>query len=359
MPSGASDSAARLADAQAHLAAAREPRASGPGADRETLRRAYLDLLKLCLCDLTGPTTASVGAMPDGTVMARELYGDGRRLRSAGMDWPLQGLTMVGLRRLDDLQACVESVVTDGVEGDVIEAGAWRGGASILMRAALDTLGDERAVVVADSFQGFAAGARPDSDVDRLSSFDFLAVPQEEVRDSFARFGCDRNVELVPGFFEETLHALAGRPWAIVRLDADTYEATHEALGRLYPGLVRGGYLIIDDYSWFDGCRRAVDEFRDAHGIEEPLEPVDFTCVRWRRTSERPVAAPPPREATRPRAARAPAGERDPHVATAQEITLARELAGLREHLAAAEAELTRLRRTPWHRLRRRLGARP
>ena len=50
---------------------------------------------------------------------------------------------MIGLRRLDDLQACVESVVADGVEGDLIEAGVWRGGASILMRATLDTLGAE------------------------------------------------------------------------------------------------------------------------------------------------------------------------------------------------------------------------
>ena len=64
-----------------------------------------------------------------------------------GADWPFSGLTMVGLKRLDDLQACVESVVADGVEGDVIEAGAWRGGASILARATLDSLGaDDRLV---------------------------------------------------------------------------------------------------------------------------------------------------------------------------------------------------------------------
>ena len=46
------------------------------------------------------------------------------------------------------------------------------------------------------------------------------------MRDSFARFGLDRGVRLVPGFFEETLPALAGTRWAVVRLDGDTYEAT-------------------------------------------------------------------------------------------------------------------------------------
>ena len=164
------DNAAFLADARAHLAAAREPRADRAGPEAETLRRAYLTLLKLALCDLVGATTTSVGAMPDGTVMARELRGEDRRIRSAGLDWPLQGLTMVGIDRLDDLQACVESVVADGVDGDLIEAGSWRGGASILMRATLDSLGEARTVWVADSFHGFPA-TEPDEGAVLLSAY--------------------------------------------------------------------------------------------------------------------------------------------------------------------------------------------
>ena len=65
---------------------------------------------------------------------------------------------MVGLKRLDDLQACIESAVADGVQGDVIEAGVWRGGAAMLARATLDSLGEtDRTVWAADSFQGLAA----------------------------------------------------------------------------------------------------------------------------------------------------------------------------------------------------------
>jgi hypothetical protein len=205
------------------------------------------------------------------------------------MDWPLQGLTMVGLGRLDDLQSCVESIVAEGIEGDVIETGAWRGGASILVRATLDSLGDDRTVWVADSFQGFHPGDGADSEAVRLSAFDYLAVPVEEVRESFARLGCDRNVRFVPGFFEDTLAGLSGQRWAMVRLDADTYEPTRLGLEHLYPGLVPGGYLIVDDYGSFQGCRQAVDQFRSAHGITEPLEVVDSTCVRWRRS---PAATP-------------------------------------------------------------------
>src|SRR5919199_4754193 len=101
MTAGPSHSSARAEDGEALLATARAVRAAGPGAEAEALRTAYLELLKLCLCDLTGTTTTSVGALPDGTVLARELRGNERRLRPAGMDWPPQGLTMVGLARPD------------------------------------------------------------------------------------------------------------------------------------------------------------------------------------------------------------------------------------------------------------------
>jgi O-methyltransferase len=341
MTAGPSDNAAR--EARASLAAAREPRAATPGPDADALRRAYLDLLKLALCDLAGTTTQSVGALPERTVMSRELRGDERRLRAAGMDWPLHGLTMVGLARLDDLQACVESIVADRVEGDIIEAGAWRGGAAMLIRATLDTLGDDRSVVVADSFQGFPAGEPSGGELD---AFDFLSVPVEEVRDSFARLGLERGVELLPGFFEETLGGLAGRRWALVRLDADTYEPTREALQRLYPGLAVGGYLVVDDYGSFEGCRRAVDEFRSDHGITEPLERIDFTGVRWRRTSTASVEIPatPAADAPRPRTVER-AGVA--HVPSAQELELRREVEELRRRLQAVDAGglRTRLRR--------------
>jgi O-methyltransferase len=334
-----------LADAQAYLAAAREPRATAPGDD---LRRAYLDVLKIALCDLAGASTLSVGADEDGAVMSRELRDEGRRVRIAGMDWPLQGLTMVGLGRLDDLQGCVEAVAADGVAGDLIEAGSWRGGASMLMRATLDTLGEDRTVYVADSFQGFPQLDAADAHGARLSSFQFLAVPDEEVRESFARLGLDRGVELVPGFFEETLARFTGHPWAIVRLDADSYEATRFALDCLYPGLAVGGYLVIDDYGSFDGCRQAVDEFRAAHGISEPIEAIDHTGARWRRESDALVETAPAAPAAPPRAVDRP---RAVHVPTVRELELSAQVTTLQERLHAAEAQIG-LR--PW--LRRRLG---
>ena len=157
----------------------------------------------------------------------------------------------------------------------------------------------------------------------RSRTYDFLAAPLDEVQESFERLGVAEGVRFVPGFFEATLPPLAGGRWAIVRLDADTYEPTKVALQSLYPGLAVGGYLVLDDYGSFPECRRAVDEFREQHGITEPIERIDPTGVRWRRESEAPLdveveAATPPRAVAR---------ERSTHVPTEREVELARELA--------------------------------
>jgi Macrocin-O-methyltransferase (TylF) len=342
----------RLAQARASLEAARLPHARGPEPGIAELRAAYLDLLKLSLCDLAGSGTTSVGRTPDGQVMARELEGDQLKLRSAGMDWPLHGLTMVGLARLDDLQACVESVVENGVEGDLIEAGAWRGGASILMRATLDSLGEERAVWVADSFQGFPAVEPEHRRDDELDVFDFLAVAEEEVRGHFARFGTERGVRFVPGFFEDTMRDLARERWSVVRLDGDSYDATWLTLQSLYPGLSVGGHLIVDDYGALDECRQAVEEFREGNGIDEPLEQIDWTCVRWRKEADRPLRTelPAPRggQANGSAPSRPVARPEGSRVPTIDELELRRQISELEQRIAGLEDELEWLRGSPF-----------
>jgi O-methyltransferase len=340
-----------------------EIRAVGPGPQPARLRAAYLELLKLALCDLAGTGTVSVGRMEDDRVFSRELAGEQLQVRANGMDWPLNGLTMIGLARLNDLHSCVESAIAEGVEGDLIEAGTWRGGASILMRATLDSLGaDDRTVWVADSFQGFPkpdAESYPEDELNDLDMFDYLAVPLDEVRANFARFGCERGVRFVPGFFEQTMPGLRGHRWSLVRLDGDTYESTWLALESLYPGLALGGHLIVDDYGAFEECRRAVDDFRREHGIEEPLEQVDWASARWRRASGTPIESSEHPDAPDPdggASARAVSRRGEASVPSLRELELEREL-------AQARAEIDHLRRPALARAaaraRRRLGRSP
>jgi hypothetical protein len=184
-----------------------------------------------------------------------------------------------------------------------------------------------------------------------MRAIDYLAPVLEDVKGYFARFGCERGVEFVPGFFEETLEGLSGHRWSVVRLDADGYAATRLALDVLYPGLSVGGYVIIDDYfhPHLGVCRRAVDEYRAQHGIEEPIERIDWVGARWRRESAVPSRAPgePPAGGFRPSSPPVASERTGQRIPTEHELQLQNELAELQTRLDAATEELARARRSP------------
>lgn len=208
--------------------------------------------------------------------------------REFGVDWPAHAETMVGLRRLDNVEHCVQEVIRDRVPGDLLEAGVWRGGTAIFMRAALASLGEaDRRVWVADSFQGLPkpdARAFPaDAGLD-LTGFSELAVGVHEVRANFSKYGMlDDRVEFLPGWFKDTLASAPIEQLAILRLDGDLYESTIDALDALYPKLAVGGYCIVDDYGALAACRRAVHHYRERHGVTEPLHAIDWCGAYWRR----------------------------------------------------------------------------
>lgn len=208
--------------------------------------------------------------------------------RAEGRDWPGVADTMIGLRRLDNLQECIEDVLRSGVRGDFIEAGTWRGGAAIFMRAVLKAHQvQDRVVWVADSFEGLPPpdpAKYPADEGDRLHAIPYLAVSLEQVRSNFARYGLlDEQVRFVRGWFSDVLPGLTGTPWAMIRIDADMYGSTMDALTSLYSGLSPGGYIIIDDYGAMAACRRAVHDFRISNRIVEEIRPIDWTGVYWRK----------------------------------------------------------------------------
>jgi O-methyltransferase len=74
------------------------------------------------------------------------------------------------------------------------------------------------------------------------------------------------------------------RKLAVIRLDGDMYESTMDALVNLYPKLSMGGFLIVDDYGAISSCRRAVHDYRERHGVEEKVVPIDWSGIFWRRS---------------------------------------------------------------------------
>lgn len=210
-------------------------------------------------------------------------------VREEGRDWPLEAETMVGLKRLENLQACVTSVIRNGVPGDLIETGVWRGGSSIFMRAILKAYGDtSRKVWLADSFRGLPPPdpARYPVDAgDTLWKYSELAIPLEQVKANFARYGLlDEQVEFLPGWFRDTLPTAPIERLAVLRLDGDLYESTMEALVALYPKVSAGGFVIVDDYG-LPTCRTAIEDFRQAQGITDPIQLIDWTGAFWQRSA--------------------------------------------------------------------------
>jgi glycosyltransferase involved in cell wall biosynthesis len=172
---------------------------------------------------------------------------------------------------------------------------ALGGGACILMRAALEAFGDvERRVFVADSFEGLPAPdaeAYPSDREDRHHTFAELAVSLDEVKANFAKYGLlDDRVVFLKGWFKDTLAAAPIDRLAVLRLDGDMYESTMEALSALYDKVSAGGFVIIDDYGCIEGCRKAVDDFRNARGIKDLIVDIDGWGVYWRKSVETPVA---------------------------------------------------------------------
>jgi hypothetical protein len=212
--------------------------------------------------------------------------------------------TMIGMRRLDNIQALVARILAEGVPGDLLEAGVARGGAVLFMRAVLRAHGcADRVVWAADSFQGFPDSARDagqDSpllqQVNALRSAgpgsadsmyqQFLrGTSLEEVRATFDRYGLlDEQVRFLPGWFADTLPGPVGQ-LALLRLDADLYGSTYDALRALYPRVAPGGYVVIDDYRVIDECRRAVQDYLAEIGAAPELVEIDYSAVYWRKAS--------------------------------------------------------------------------
>lgn len=205
-----------------------------------------------------------------------------------GKIWPSEAVSMIGLARLDNIREVLEKVFTDGVEGDFLEAGVWRGGACIFAKGVIDAYSEKRKVILADSFEGLPP-PDPKYVCDRGAVWHLmtnLAVSEEQVRDNFQKFSLlDDQVVFLKGFFEDTLFSpsLPFEKLSVLRLDGDMYSSTIQTLQALYDKVSPGGFIIVDDYLSCPGCKRAVDDFRKERDITDEIVEIDWTGVFWRK----------------------------------------------------------------------------
>ena len=212
--------------------------------------------------------------------------------RSVGEDWPVLAQSMAGDARLKNIQELADKIIADGVDGDFIETGVWRGGSCIYMAAILKANGiTDRNIYVCDSFEGLPppnVSGYPQDAGDNHYQVPFLAVDVDQVAANFAGYELlNDQVRFVKGFFSDTLPQLAPTidKLSLLRLDGDMYESTIVALENLYPLLSVGGYVIVDDYG-LPNCVRALTDFREYHGIDDAYIKIDNSSVYWQKTKE-------------------------------------------------------------------------
>ena len=182
-------------------------------------------------------------------------------------------------------------VAAAGLDGAIVECGVWRGGS--MMAAALSLLGLGVRDIDLYLFDAFDKMPMPtDRDIDawgrpaarlfeggaNANEIPELAVgPMERVQANLRSTGYPASrIKFVKGLVEDTIPAQAPERIALLRLDTDWYESTAHEMRHLFPRLVDGGVLIVDDYGLFRGARDAVDEFLSDAGVPVLLNRIDF-----------------------------------------------------------------------------------
>lgn len=196
--------------------------------------------------------------------------------------------SMISSARMQNLLRLALDCINTNKTGAFVEAGVWKGGAVSLLTYLAKFENKNRQVFALDSFEGLPEPG--EFDIETHSNI--LAINQwenkswcinwctaglQELEESLKLVKCAQDdIHVVKGFFENTVPGW-NTPIAILRCDADWYSSTKCLLENMYQYVVPGGYVIFDDYGWWKGCQKAVDEFIEQNKLQVVLINTDDT----------------------------------------------------------------------------------
>lgn len=198
--------------------------------------------------------------------------------------------TLTSEARVKGLHTALLAIHKNNIQGDIIECGVFRGGNIIIAKTFFDSVDDVRRYYCFDTFTGMTAPTEVDG-TKANTKWGFAKAAWcraflDEVKDEFEKHNClDDSVSFIEGDVAVTLldEQHLSEKIALLRLDTDWYESTLIELKILYPRLVSGGYLIIDDYGAWEGARKAVDEYFGKKFVEERFIRLDDTGIMFKR----------------------------------------------------------------------------
>jgi O-methyltransferase len=189
--------------------------------------------------------------------------------------------TLTSAPRVKVLADAVRHLVDAQIPGAIVECGVWKGGSMMAVAYTLQHLkADDRKLYLFDVFEDAMPratevdvtrdGTRLKDKADAETAPYWNFATESEVKSNMMSTGYPESfVRFVRGPLEQTLPDGAPEQCALIRLDTDLYGSTKHELESLYPRLVRGGVIIIDDYGSHQGVKKAVDEFNAS--LPKPL----------------------------------------------------------------------------------------
>ncbi|WP_299123557.1 TylF/MycF/NovP-related O-methyltransferase [uncultured Winogradskyella sp.] len=200
----------------------------------------------------------------------------------------VKGFTMTSAERVVSLIRAVNYIELNNIGGSIIECGVWKGGS--IMAALLALKEKNRDVYLYDTFEGMSEPTDQDKSYKdesakkayinkdeywkRIECFSTL----DEVKNNIYSIDYPKNkIKFIQGKVEDTIPNIIPEKIAILRLDTDWYESTMHEMIHLFPRLVAGGVIIIDDYGHWKGCRKAIDEYINDNNVKLLLNRIDYT----------------------------------------------------------------------------------
>jgi O-methyltransferase len=183
----------------------------------------------------------------------------------------VRNYTMTSVEMVNALIEATKYVIRQRIDGDLVECGVWKGGSVMAMALTLKEMGESREIYLYDTFSGMCSPSEADGDAAReifsnnrtsKNSSKWLFCPIEEVENNVTETGYPiEKCHFIKGKVEDTIPEIIPQEIALLRLDTDFYESTKHELTHLFPRLSPKGVIILDDYGFWKGARKAVDEY--------------------------------------------------------------------------------------------------
>lgn len=197
--------------------------------------------------------------------------------------------SMLSTTRLLNLYRLTQEIETLGMEGDIVECGTWNGGASAMIARSYADSGakTKRTIWLFDSFEGLPPPTEKDSKGEQECYFKgFCKGALENIKDIYKKLGVSMdNVRIVKGWLETTLKQEIPEQIALLHVDTDWYDCVKAPLDALYPKVVPGGFVVVDDYWFHQGCKAAVTDFIKEQQLEGKIKliRVDRSAVYFQK----------------------------------------------------------------------------